>query len=186
MKVLARFIQIVVFTVGLAQANARNSGVFSVESILSSARLPSGLIREAELIRTYGIGSLEKDDYGGSNHVYFSANSELWIEFKIDEDDRVNKPVVEILVSENRLSKKKEPPERAVGALTLDGVHIGDSIESVIKRIGGKFRKSKCTLGSIHGVDRYEVFPDILEVGTHLRFFVRDNRIIAFSIVFTD
>lgn len=134
---------------------------------------------ESMLLSKYGEGqAFVRDD--DIYHVYYLADAHLWLRCKSMGDDKLYKPVSEILISGIDLGGDKIAPESKIEAPHLKGIRVGDNVAKALKQWGRPLRKYPQRLG-LKSTTVFEFFPTTLVRGSCVRFFVRDSTILGFA-----
>lgn len=164
-----------------AAPNAKAGGDenISLIRILADAQFKPHFPTERQLLTTYGKGVSETRE-GDVYHTFYISGSNLWVRCKIEGDNKQQRPLTEILITAQRLCSKDVVTKAAIVSPELKGVHVGDDLTKVLKQWGEPLRKYQKKLGAVTATV-YEFFPDSLEAGSCLRFFVRESRVIGFS-----
>jgi hypothetical protein len=151
----------------------------SLNRVLAEAAFTPHFPREKDLIARYGNGRTQVQDEG-TFHIYYLPESNLWVRCRIDGENKVDKPLTEILVTSVELGEKRFRAKPKIATPHLKGIHVGDDFEKVRAHWGEPLRKHSAKLGRTSATV-FEFFPDSLEKGSCLRFFVRDGVVIGFS-----
>jgi hypothetical protein len=158
---------------------AAKEGELSIDQTLAQAQFNTvQMPPEQALISKYGTGDTFVRQ-GESYHVYYLPNLRLWLQCKGDIDDKLYKPISEIMISRIDLATRVQPAA-TLDDLNLKGIRIGDNIQKALSQWGEPLRKYPKSLGKKR-TTVFEFFPDSLVEGSCLRFFVRDEMIVAFS-----
>jgi len=137
---------------------------------------------EHQLLQQIGSGTLahvENSEY----RVYRHAKTNLWIGCRIDEENRVERPITGILVSEIPLVPQRSVPSVRFSfpCSSLHSVRIGDSVADALAKCGRPPRTYNTRFIKEANLLVYEYFPKSLEVGSCIRFFALRNRVVAIS-----
>jgi hypothetical protein len=172
-------ISLLVGAVPICKAAKSENTEFSINDVLKAASFAPHVPPEEVLISRYGAGQVIEEK-GDRYHIYYLPRSKMWIRCKIDGDDTVYKPVYEILVSTLPLGGKVLPTS-AVATPELKGIHIGDNLERISRKFGTPFRVFSTRLGS-QSAKAFEFFPNSPDEGSCVRFFIKRNTVIGFSL----
>jgi hypothetical protein len=133
---------------------------------------------EKSLVSKYGTGATSVRN-GGSYHIYYLHDLHLWLRCKGDIDDKLYKPISEIMISGIDLGARI-PPASIITDPNLKSIRIGDKVQRALEQWGEPLRKYPASVGKKR-TTVFEFFPDSLVEGSCLRFFVRKRIIVAFS-----
>jgi hypothetical protein len=152
----------------------------SVEDIFSVLAFKPHIPKEQELVKTYGEGVISNQD-GIRYRSYYLTNGGRWLRFRVDLDNHVDKPVTEVMLSTLPLTSERRPPRREVGIINIKGIELGDSVQKARTRFGAPLREYLSDLQRNKQLAVLEYFPATLNLGSCIRFYIKDGVIVAFS-----
>lgn len=169
-----------VLFIGIAGIAAdRSDHTFSIPAILRRESLSPTLPTERALVKSYGRGVIE-NVHNEAYHIYKDGKTALWIGCRVDEDDRVNRPITGIIVSKMCLSTNPLVPHIELSHPQLHEVRIGDGVHNVVEKCGQPRRIYNKLLTDGVSLLTYEYF---LKGGDScLRFYVENDRVIAMGV----
>jgi hypothetical protein len=153
---------------------------FSVSEILRAEVFKPSFPPERELIERYGRGAIERID-NELFHVYRDGKHDLWIGCRVEEEDRVYRPITGIVLSRRPLSSAAKTPGMTVSYSSLEGLRVGDSLKKMYQKLGKPLRSYLKPLGKGADVLTYEYAPKHLEQGSCLRFYAQNDTVVAMS-----
>lgn len=172
--------QAVVLLIGIVGVGANQPHpTFSISWILRRESFSPTLPTERALVKSYGNGVIETL-HNQAYHIYKDKKTALWIGCRIEEDDRVNRPVTAIILSKVRLSTSRLVPDIELSPPQLHGVRLGDGVHDVIAKCGQPRRSYNRPLTNELSLLTYEYFPK--GKGSCLRFYVENNRVVAMGV----
>jgi Protein of unknown function (DUF2845) len=154
----------------------RVSAIFCEESF--APHFPT----ERQLVHELGPGVLSH--IGNSSYrIYRHASSSLWVGCRIDEENRVERPITGIIVSNTPIGDSLRVPfvKFEFPCFSVNGVRIGDSAADVLSKCGEPLRIYSGPLTKAVDATIYEFFPRSKEAGSCFRFYFLDNRVAAMS-----
>lgn len=181
MKAYTQITVSLLFIVHTAVLPAGTAKMQSVESIFSQLAFKSHFPREKAVVECYGDGVVLNDD-GSRFRSYYSGNIRVWLRFRFDIEDQINRPLTEVLVSSLPLARQRRSPKRNVHKVTIQGVELGTSIETAKRTLGPPLREYRKDLGPmIKNLVVLEYFPQRLDLGSCIRIYIKDDTVVAFS-----
>jgi hypothetical protein len=163
--------------VGFAADKAQHG--FSVATIFRKESFNPTLPTERVLLKSYGHGVIEHL-HNQAYHIYKDGKNALWIGCRVDEDDRVNRPITAIILSKVRLSTSRLVPGIELSAHELHGLRIGDSVHDVLEKCGQPRRIYNRFLTDELSLLTYEYFPK--DKGSCLRFYIESDQVVALGV----
>jgi hypothetical protein len=157
----------------------RPQGALSIPAIFQEESFRPTLPTERALIKSYGKGVLERLRRQ-AYRIYKDPKSGLWISCRIDDDDRVNRPITAIVLSGVNLSNNPSVPDIALPPLQLHGLQIGNTVPDIVEKCGQPRRIYDRALTDKLSFRTYEYF--LKDKDSCLRFYVENDRIVAASI----
>ena len=168
---------ILIAIAGIATGRAQDA--FSISSIFQRESFRPALPTERAVVKSYGKGVLEHLHHQ-AYRIYKHGKSELWIGCRVDEDDRVNRPVTAIILSTVSLSNNASVPRITLPSLQLHGLQIGDSVRDILGKCGQPRRIYNRALTNKLSFLTYEYF--LKGKDSCLRFYIENDRVVAASI----
>ena len=157
-----------------------NGATVSAEKIFSELAFRPQFPSESEVVLKYGEGVVVKEN-GNRYRIYITPKRGLWLRFRVDAENRVDNPVTGVLLSRVPLILERSSPLDGFGDIAIKGIRLGDN-SSTLERVFGKpLRKYMADLGSSKGMTVLEFFPEFLDPGSCVRFYVRKGLVEAFS-----
>lgn len=153
---------------------------FSVSEVLRAEAFKPSFPTERELVKTYGRGVIERID-NELFHVYRDRKNDLWIGCRVEEEDRVYRPITGIVLSRRPLSSAAKTPGMTISHTSLEGLHVGDSLTKMHQKLGKPLRSYLKPLGKGVALLTYEYSPKQLDEGYCLRFYTQNDTIVAMS-----
>lgn len=167
-------------TLPSSAAEANGHRPFSVSEILRAEAFKPSFPTERELVKRYGRGVIERID-NELFHVYRDRKNDLWIGCRVEEEDRIYRPITGIVLSRRALSSAAKTPSMTISYTSLEGLRVGDSLKKVQQKLGTPLRSYLKPLGKGPALLTYEYAPKQLSEGSCLRFYAENDTIVAMS-----
>lgn len=114
-----------------------------VETHIGPFDFADSLMKESQLISSFGRGYVQIDRVGGKildkKHIYYVANEKVWVEIRLSHvlDKNLEHAVEGVLITKMKLCDEKFKPKKTFGPLvTGKGIEIGDAIDKAINIYG--------------------------------------------------
>jgi hypothetical protein len=152
----------------------------SVERVFGNLAFRPHFPREQDIRKEYGDG-FQTNDNGGEYLNYYLANGKRWLRFRIDTENRVDRPITAVLISKFALASEPRQPRHHVNEVNIKGVKLGDSAKRVKAILGSPLRQYEADLGANKNFIVFEYFPKSLDAGSCIRFYIKRGTVTAFS-----
>jgi hypothetical protein len=152
---------------------------FSINTIFRTESFDPVLPTERVVVKSYGRGVVERL-HDQAYHIYRVQKSALWIGCRVDDDDRVNRPITEIILSRLPLSRSRSIPAIELSVRDLHDVRIGDRAHDVLEKCGRPRRTYNRFLTDGLSFVTYEYFPK--DKSACLRFYIDNDQVVAMGV----
>lgn len=155
-------------------------GLQVVEVIFANLAFRPHFPREQDIREKYGDGFVTNDN-GDEYLNYYLGNGKRWLRFRVDAENKVDRPVTAVILSKLPLASERRLPRHQVNEVGIKGIKLGDSADKVKATFGVPLRQYKGDLGPNRNLIVLEYFPRSLDPGSCIRFYVERGIVAAFS-----